>query len=77
MDSVPKVKSVWRTSIRTGAKNKFEDEIKAYQGVAGEVSSASAELKHKIFMRCVADHISGMTDAFANKQLHKLYIPGV
>lgn len=33
-------------------------------------------LKHKIFVRCIIDLISGMTDEFANKQFEKLYSPG-
>jgi len=32
-------------------------------------------LKHKIFIRCIVDLISGMTDDFANKQFEKLYSP--
>lgn len=32
-------------------------------------------LKHKIFVRCIVDLISGMTDDFANKQFEKLYSP--
>lgn len=32
-------------------------------------------LKHKIFVRCIVDLISGMTDDFANRQFEKLYSP--
>lgn len=32
-------------------------------------------VKHQIFVRCIIDLISGMTDEFANKQFEKLYSP--
>lgn len=33
------------------------------------------KVKHKVFVRCIIDLISGMTDEFANKQFEKLYSP--
>ena len=33
--------------------------------------------RDKIFLRCVADHIASMSDSYANKEYHELYIPPV
>lgn len=60
-------------NIRTGFK--VENEIKIYRGIGSSGNKEEDAIKQKIFMRCVADLIGGMTDQFANEQFKKLYIP--
>lgn len=63
------------TNIRTGYKESVTQEIAIYQGNTEQGNIIENRIKQRCFMRCVADHIGGMTDEFANEQFRRLYIP--
>ncbi len=59
--------------IISGKRNLVDKEFEIYRK-KDNVNELDI-LKHKIFIRCIVDLISGMTDDFANKQFEKLYSP--
>lgn len=56
-------------------RDDIEKEIKIYNGKDNNDDIKS--IKRKVFVRCVVDLISGMTDDFANRQYDKLYSPKI
>lgn len=52
-----------------------EKEIAIYNGE--DNNDVIKKIKHKVFVRCLVDLISGMTDDFANRQYDKLYSPRI
>lgn len=61
--------------IRRSNKDAVATEILLYQGNYPYGAEAHGHIKHKIFMRNIADLIGGMTDEFARSQFKKLYLP--
>ncbi|VBB04982.1 deoxyguanosinetriphosphate triphosphohydrolase [Lucifera butyrica] len=61
--------------IRRSNKDAIATEILLYQGNYPYGMEAQGYIKHKIFMRNIADLIGGMTDEFARSQFKKLYLP--
>lgn len=57
------------------SREDIEKEIKIYNGK--DNSDDIKSIKHKVFVRCLVDLISGMTDDFANRQYDKLYSPRI
>ncbi len=60
-------------NIRRGDRKKVNKEIEIYKGLGSSGNDAEDFLKQKIFMRCIADYISGMTDNYALNQYRRLY----
>ncbi len=60
-------------NIRRGDRDEVNEQIEIYKGQKATGNDAEDFLKQKIFMRCIADYIAGMTDNYALNQYKRLY----
>ncbi len=65
----------YAVDITDCSRDDIEKEIAIYNGE--DNSDDIKIIKHKVFVRCLVDLISGMTDDFANRQYDKLYSPRI
>lgn len=65
----------YAVDITDCSRDDIEKEIAIYNGE--DNNDVIKKIKHKLFVRCLVDLISGMTDDFANRQYDKLYSPRV
>ena len=62
-------------NIRNGSNDEVSNQLEVCKGIEETKNRKRDEIKHKIFMRSIADFIAGMTDNFAKNQFEKLYLP--